>query len=807
MAKRENHGRDKTGFFRRLAEFMIGHRVTAVVGILLATGFLMSRIGTLKLDADPDLWVPQDHPVIKTTNEIEDTFGGKYAVVIGVSPKQGDVYQPGVLAKIKEMQARIELMPNVIRSNVFSLAARKSKVINSGADGMVVRQMMDKVPAAPAELARLKADFAAMPIYKRLLVSDDASAVAIVADFKEDKATHMFSPLLAQLKALAADEMKDGTVDIHLGGFPLIGAWSEHYMMQMPLYFGLALLVIMGIQFWSFRSFQGMLLPMLTGLLSVFWALGFMGLAGIHMDPMNTCTPILILAIAAGHAIQILKRYYEEYSRALAQGLSPEEANREAVAESIHRVGPIMVTAGLIAIISFLSLTVTGIPMVQHFGFFAGLGVLSALILEMTFIPALRSLLKAPKVKEVAGEKKYGILDRALAGLAGNLVGGRAPWMVAGGALLIGAMAAGVAYVKVDNNFLLYFKPHSEVRLHNDFLNSKFAGTQNIEFLVTTAQPDGIKDPAVLRGMEKLQAALEQDSMVGKTQSLVDSIKRMNQAMHEDKPEYYSVPDSHNLVAQYLLLYSLSGDPADFDNFVDNDYRRAVVTAYMKTNSATYAKQLTEKMQPVITANFPQGTQVQVGGSLPQVMVLNDLVVRDKARNMLQMALVVFLLASLVLRSPVGGLFVLTPLVAVIAANFGVMGWLGIPIDIGAVTTASMAIGVGSDYEIYLLFRFKEELEKTGSVLAATRESLMTSGKAIIFVALSVIGGYGVLQASGFAFYTNLSTLVTTTMTISALFALFFLRALMMVFKPKFIFGEKPQEYFDHLEPVQGGVK
>ncbi len=118
-----------------------------------------------------------------------------------------------------------------------------------------------------------------------------------------------------------------------------------------------------------------------------------------------------------------------------------------------------------------------------------------------------------------------------------------------------------------------------------------------------------------------------------------------------------------------------------------------------------------------------------------------------------------------------------------------------------------MAIGVGSDYEIYLLFRFKEELEKTGNVLTATRESLMTSGKAIIFVALSVIGGYGVLQASGFAFYTNLSTLVTTTMTISALFALFFLRALMMVFKPKFIFGEQPQEYFKNLEAIQGGVK
>ncbi|HET9869804.1 MAG TPA: MMPL family transporter, partial [bacterium] len=263
------------GFFRSLAQWVVDHRLPVILGVLAATGFLMSRIGTLKLDADPDLWVPQNDPVIKTTNEIEDTFGGKYAVVVGVTPKQGDIYQPGVLAKVKEMQAKIELMPNVIRANVYSLAARKTKVIHSGPEGMVVRQMMEQVPQTPAQMERLKKDFATMPAFHKLLVSEDASAVAIVADFKEDKATHMFSPILAQLKAMSAEETKDGTVDVALGGFPLIGAWSEKYMMQMPIYFGLALLVIMGIQFWSFRSFQGMLLPLLTGLFSVFWALGF----------------------------------------------------------------------------------------------------------------------------------------------------------------------------------------------------------------------------------------------------------------------------------------------------------------------------------------------------------------------------------------------------------------------------------------------------------------------------------------------------------------------------------------------------
>ena len=185
-----------------------------------------------------------------------------------------------------------------------------------------------------------------------------------------------------------------------------------------------------------------------------------------------------------------------------------------------------------------------------------------------------------------------------------------------------------------------------------------------------------------------------------------------------------------------------------------------------------------------------------MGGSLPQLIALNDVIVSDKTRNMAQMAVVVFVLGAIVLRSLVGGLFVVTPLFAVMLANFGLMGWRGTPLDITAMTTAAMAIGIGADYEIYLLFRFKEELARTGSVLAATRASMLTSGKAILLVAIAIASGYAVLQLSTFAFYNQLSTMVIATMVISAGFALFFLRALMMLFKPRFVFGEQRDALF-----------
>ena len=791
-------------WFRAYARWITTHRLIVVLAILGITVFLGSRLGKLEIDSNPNLWAPQNHAYVETTNLLEEIFGGRNLTVIGVVPKKGDIYQPRVLEKIKRIQDQIELLPNAVRHNILSLAARKVKHVKGGEDGMEVRPMMERVPQTPEEIERLRAAVASMPIYINALVSPDNKAAAIIADFKQDERSPNFIALNEGFRKIIARE-RDDNIDIYLGGITIIGEAADHEFMKMPMFFGAALIIVMLVQYWSFRSFQGMLLPLLTGILSVIWSLGLMGLLGVHLDPLNTTTPILVLAVAAGHAIQILKRYYEEFNRLIAEGRTPREANRDAVIESMVRVGPVMIVAGVIAVITFLSLAGTGIPMVQHFGVFAGCGVLATMVIEMTVIPAVRTMLRPPKPREADRERKAGVLDRFLVTVANNLVSGRARWIVAAGLTVLAIVGSGVFLLRIDNNFKLYFKPDSDVRVHDQVLNHTFGGTNSIQFLIQTSEPDGIKDPRVLQGMEKLQAFLEKQQDVGKTQSLADLIKQMNQAMHADDKAYYAIPESRDLVAQYLFLYTMSGDPQDFENFVDNDYKRATVWTFVKNDSTTHADMIAKSAQKVIAESFPPGVSVKVGGSLPQLIALNDVIVSDKFRNMAQMSVVVFVLGAIILRSFVGGLFVVIPLFAVMLANFGLMGWLHTPLDITAMTTAAMAIGIGADYEIYLLFRFREELARTGSVLTATRNSMLTSGKAILLVAISILSGYAVLQASSFAFYNQLSNMVTATMLISAFFALFFLRALMMLFKPRFIFGAQRDALFAEVATAGGG--
>lgn len=770
--------------FRRYTEAVIQRRTAVILAVLVITVFLVAQMGSLKIDMSPDIWAPQAHPYVKTTKELEKVFGGRNITIIGIVPKAGDIYDAKILAKIDRIQRGIEQMPEAIPRNVLSLAANKIKNIRGTADGMEVRRMLDPLPRTPEELQRLKAAVAANPIYINALVSPDGKATAVVADFKmQDNAS--YAALYADINSIVERE-RDDSVDIYLSGLPVSFSWFEFYMQDMPLYFGMALLIILAIQYWSFRSLQGMLLPLFTAVLSVVWALGFMGLLGMHMDGMNTTTPILIMAMAAGHAIQILKRYYEEYYRirvADAAGVTEAMASRQAVVESLVKVGPVMLAVGIIATITFYSLLGSGMSVVRSFGLLAGTGILAALVLEMTFIPAVRSLLRPP----AAVVARIDVLERLLAGIGDLLGRGRAPLVLAVGLVLVGAAILGLTRLQADNSLLRYNAPDSEIRRDDAVLNKQFGGTNTIFFLVEGAAQDSIKDPKVLAAIDRLQGFLARQDDVGKTQSIVDLVKRMHLAMHGDNPRYSVVPDSRSLVAQYLFLYSLSGDPQDFDNLVDNDYRKAVVWVYLKSDSTAAAEQLYHRAQAFIAGELPPGVSMSIGGSLPQSIAINDTLMHEKYRNMAQMAVVVFLLASLVLRSAVGGLYVTMPLVLIILANFGLMGWLGAPLDMGTASAAAMAIGIGADYEIYMLFRLREELARHGNLVTATRESLRTSGKAILFVGLSVAGGYAVLLASGFAFYSRLGTMVIATMVISLLSALVLQRALVIVFRPRFI--------------------
>src|SRR5215472_4480649 len=164
----------------------------------------------------------------------------------------------------------------------------------------------------------------------------------ILADFTDDASSETTT---ATLEALAAQE-RDGHTDVYVGGEPpALAALNGATRGIVPLV-GLALVIIAVVHYEAFRTLQAVFLPLTTAVLSVLWSLSLTAMFGIQLTPWTAMTAILVLSVAAGHAVQILKRYYESYS------ISRD--SRAAVVESLVRIGPVMLGACSVAAAGFL---------------------------------------------------------------------------------------------------------------------------------------------------------------------------------------------------------------------------------------------------------------------------------------------------------------------------------------------------------------------------------------------------------------------------------------------------------------------
>jgi predicted RND superfamily exporter protein len=771
---------------KRYIEWVVRYRYVVIALTLLATVLAVSQARNLKIIIDPNTMMPQSHPYVSTTNLVENTFGSKFVVVVGITANHGDIYQPMVLEKVQRITAAMLKADGVVQENILSLSARRAKDIRGNDDGMEVRPLMPSVPTNEAQIQELRDAIKRNPAYLNAIVSTDGTTAAIIAEWKNIPGG--FRAIQGQVDAIVELERDEG-VEIFVSGLPNYLSRIESYSERMGFLLPIAILVLSLVLFEAFRTVQGMLLPLVTAILAVAWGVGVMGAFGIPLDVFNATTPILILAVATGHAVQMLKRYYEEYFLLRkTQTLSPKEANDLAVINALVRIGPVMITAGMVAALGFFSLVVFDISTIRTFGVFTGVGILAAMMLEMTFIPALRSVLKPPSEIDSKRERSVRVWDHITGAIAALVTGIKHNRIYVGAVVFVVIALAGMSQVVTNNSTKSFFSPELQFQRDDDMLNERLSGANTLYVLIEGETNDAIKNPVVLQAMSDMQQLLNEEPEVGKTVSIADFVKRMNQAMHSDDAAFYRIPDKQELISQYLLLYSISGEPGDFDSYVDYEYRMANLTVFMKTDSTAVTEQLIGKISAFANSHLPPDVKVRFGGQA-QGVALNDMMVHDKILNILQIASVVFLISSIVFRSFVAGSLVLLPLLLTVLAIFGLMGWSNIYLNISTALTSAMAVGIGADYAIYVIFRLREELDNGVDEYTAVRNVITTAGKAVLFVAIAVAAGYGVLLTSfDFNLHKWLAILIATAMIVSAFSTLLLIPALILRFRPNFIF-------------------
>jgi len=775
---------------RQWIQLMIKYRKAVIALTGLLTILLLTQLSGLQIIIDPDNILPRNHHFVKTNDTIEETFGNKFTVVIGISPKSGDIYQTKFLNQVKEITKRIENAPGAIKSHINGFATSKAKQIIITPEGPVPVPVLDKTPETAEELSQFKAALHSDPVFKRLLYSDDEKTTQIIAEFS--KIEGGFKAIEKNVRD-AINPSLDGSIDVQIGGLPIFLSALESFSERMGFLFPLALILIGLIHYEAFRTKQALILPLVTALLAVVWAVGGLGLMRQSFDVFNASTPILILAIAAGHAVQILKRYYEEFHliRKSRPELSLKEMNFVAVEETLTKVGPVMVVACTVAALGFFSLVIFEIKTIRTFGLFTGFGVLSALIIELTFIPALRAILPPPGEKESQREQQVSFWDK-ITEFFFNLAFNKRRAVYISSFVLLLLFSLGAYWVKIDNSQKEYFLNSLQVKKDDALMNDKLAGTNVIYVLVDGKDSNSVSQLPVIQGIEKTQKFIDELPQVGKTVSINNFIKRMNQAINLNKEESYVLPEDPETLAAFFQVFAERGEPGEFDSWVDKDRTKTVIAAFIKTDSSAYIEDLTKKITAFAKNNFPPEISVDIGGGAVNGVALNEVMIREKILNIAQILLAVFLVSSLVFRSFIAGLLILVPLIAAVVVNFGVMGLLSIPLQIATALVSAMAVGIGADYGIYMSYRMREELRKDQSEEEALHKAYRSAGKATLFVSSAVAGGFGILMISwGFLIHIWMGFLIATAMLTSSIAALTLFPALVITMRPRFIFEKR----------------
>jgi predicted RND superfamily exporter protein len=775
---------------RRYVSFIVGRPKTIIVLSVLITIVLSFSISKIRMLLDVDDQIPADHPMVIISKKVEKLFGGKFITVVGFYPKTGTVYTPQILEKVKHVTEAFEKMPGIKQDSIISLMSKRVKDIKSGADTIEIRPLADNVPKTDAEMAEFKKRVKHSSAITSLIVSDDGRATVVIADFEDfEKAggAKNFYPTLEKI----LDKEREPGIEIATAGSPSVLFWLLQYTKRVAGLFVLALIVIAVLLYRAFRSMQGMFIPLVTALMAVLWALGLMGAVGAALDPWNAMTPILLLAVAAGHSVQILKRYYEEFSRIKAAHpeMDPKEINREAVIEATTKVGAVMLAAGTIASLSFASLLAMGMQSMRNFGLCTAFGIMAALIIEMTFIPAIRVLLSPPTALQTDREKKREFFDPILEWLARIVREKKEKPILWAFPILLILATAGLFQLEARNSMSSQFFAANGPMRGFQLADERTSGTKVVQVLIEGKEPDAIKDPEILKRMDTLRAyILSLKLPVGKVVSLVDVLKVMNRVIENDNPSAEVLPTSREAVAQFLLLYAMSGDEGDLHRLVDPSFQRAVMTVYLKTDDQNEMKKLVTAMQGK-TAELFKGmpVEVSVGGGVTNAIALNETMVKGKVHNLIQIALLVLIITTIALRSFIGGFLVLMPLATAALVNLGLMGWTGIWLSMGTAAISAMAVGIGADYAIYFIFRTREELRRVGDLREAVAVTLTTSGKAIAYVATAVAAGYLCLTFSFFKVHVLLGLLVALTMVVCSGATLAFLSAVMLRFTPRFL--------------------
>lgn len=758
--------------------------VVLVLSLIALAQLIDLRTGKLQLRVDPS-----DEQLLGQANEgwkfyqsARHLFGNDETILVAVESQ--DVFSPQTAALVKRLTDQLETVAGV--QSVISLS--NVLTFRNTEEGLDIAPLMQKVPETQQASELLRREALADRLIADTLISKNGDTTGILVNLRNVQGYDFLKKVNAELDETIRDVAPEARVWVT--GLPRIKLATTDIVLHDLIWFPPLISGVMMVLLWLFlRSVTGVLIPLVTVIVSVVWTMATVVALGYSLNMITALVPSLLIIITLSYSMYVVSDM-----RLARRG---EQAHDEDLAAILRGISLPVLLAGMTTAVGFLSLLLSDLRAIQEFGLFSVIGIVYATILALTLSPSLIVLVgrDARKGSRPAVPAKDTIFDRFLHAVADFDLRHRAAIFVCSGIIVVIA-AWGMTELRVGTEHITNFRSDSPVRLAFEKANDRLNGINPFSIIVRADYPEAFKQPGNLKQIEALEDWLKSQPEIGGVISLVDYIKAVNSAFNDKDPAADRIPDSSKTVSQLLFF----ADSDETDRLVDSGYRTLNVMVRSKVVDSEDVKALVDRISERLK-QLPAHLHARTTGNSVLINQAIDEIMWGQVKSVFSTLLVVYGMLTALFLSFGIGFMALIPNILPVVVYFGALGITGISLNPSTSLIAPMVIGVAIDDTIHYFARLNSFARRYPDPHRSTMVTLAAVGRPMTYTSLALCVGFLLLTTSELRMQAQVGAMASFALAVAWLSDLFLTPALCSKLKIATLWdvltldlGAKPQD-------------
>jgi hypothetical protein len=751
----------------RLGRWVLEWRLAIIVISVLVTALLATGIPRLSFNPDTRSFFGPNNPERLALDRVEQKYTQATNVILILTPKDGNIYSPAFLKLNRELTQKAWRIPYAFR--VDSLT--NFQELKADGEDLKVAQLLPReaeVDDAVATSVRQRAQGNNELVNRLVSPKGDVTAINIYIN-RPRKSNAEVGEIAAYARLLAADVEKQHPVEVRITGGTMGDlAFAEAGQRDVITLVPLMTVAILGILLIGMRSWTVTFVTSVVIALTVIASMGIFGWSGSVLTTVTAAAPAVIMTLFFADCVHFVMSAVQQQTH----GRSREVAIVETI--RLNLMPTLIKTAT--TVIGFLSLNFSDSPPLNQLGNIVAVGSLIGCALTVTLIPALLSYMRLPVMPE--GGLVHGVLSSTAAWIVQ-----RNRRFLYGFLALFPLAIALIPTLNIDDNFVRYFDRSFAFRRDTDYLEQRLTGLHALIFSVPSGKAEGISDPAYLKKLDAFAEFYRGQKHVAHVTSLADIVKRLNKAMNNDDPAFETIPDSKQLIAQYLMLYELSLPAGqDLTTIVDVGRAESLITIRLTDVTSKSIIALADAGEKWLEANAAQQSTIATGLSVVYSHITE--------RNIQAMiggtaisVLLVSLLMGFALRNWKHGLISLVVNLTPAGIAFGLWALTGSEVNLAISVVTALTYGIVVDDTVHTMTKYRWAREVYGLAPdAAARETLTYTGGAVMLSSAALGLGFALLGFSSFNITAVMGVLSALIIGLAAVAEMLLLPGLLIMF-------------------------